>query len=894
MYRPRLRTGLIVLAAALALAVPARAQDARGIPTPEEYFGFPMGADRQLAHWDRMVDYFNLIGERSGRVAVSELGKSTNGHPYLLAVVSTPDTIAELPRYQAMQHELADPRRTTPERAEEIARTGKAVVLIGANVHATEIGTNQVMNDLIHQLATERSAWVEHLLDNLIVLLIPSQNPDGQRMVVEWYRRNLGTAYEGSPLPDLYHEYTGHDNNRDSYMLTQVETRYLNDVLYRQWFPEVYLDSHQMGNSNARIFVPPFKNPPNPNVDPLIWSQVNQLGQAMAGKLHEAGKPGVLWGELYSGYWQGANNTNPWWHNMVGLLTEVASTQLATSVRQQRIAPYRGLRLRRGGSLGIRRRGFRLPLAPPRDVQQRMNYPRPWLGGLWTFGDVVEYNALAMQGLLEAVANGRATFKRNFYKLNQRAIDRFADGSPYAFVIPAAQRDPHAVAHLLHLLQAEAAEIEVADASFTADGDVYSSGTYVARLSQPFGRWIKDILEPQTYPDIRWPYPSAPLDKPYDVTAWSLGMLMGVETIRIDRPFEASLRPLAAEAAAPAGRVVGDGDTFVISHDTNRSFNALNRLLAAGAAVSWAHDALDLGALGRYGRGAMLVTGVERSVMEELADTLRLTIAAADLPDDLGGLRIHAPRLAVFEPWGGNMDAGWTRWVLEQHGFRYTRVRSGELRASGLHDRFDVIILPETSSVTMIQGLLGPNVRPEYRGGIGAQGVQNLVRFVRDGGTLITLGNAAAFAIEHLGVPLANVVRGLSDDAFYCPGSILRVSIDTTHPLGYGMAPVADAMFVGNGGYRLTRANPNVEVGTIARYPNGPLRRSGWLIGEERLRGTGAVMEVSAGRGRIILHTFRVQHRGQTWGTFKLLFNAIFYGPAVVGQPAGRTSLDAR
>ena len=263
---------------------PARAQDARGIPTPEEFFGFPMGADRQLAHWDRMVDYFNLIGERSGRVAVSELGKSTNGHPYLLAVVSTPDTIAELPRYQAMQYELADPRRTTPERAEEIARTGKAVVLIGANVHATEIGTNQVMDDLIHQLATERSVWVEHLLDNLIVLLIPSQNPDGQRMVVEWYRRNLGTAYEGSPLPDLYHEYTGHDNNRDSFMLTQVETRYLNDVLYRQWFPEVYLDSHQMGNSNARIFVPPFKNPPNPNVDPLIWSQVNQLGQAMAGK----------------------------------------------------------------------------------------------------------------------------------------------------------------------------------------------------------------------------------------------------------------------------------------------------------------------------------------------------------------------------------------------------------------------------------------------------------------------------------------------------------------------------------------------------------------------------------------------------------------------------------
>lgn len=890
--------GLLALVAASALAVaagagavPTPARQPDHVPTPEDFFGFPMGADRRLAHWDRMVEYFTLVGERSPRVAVRELGKTTNGHPYLLAAVSTPDTIADLPRYRAMQRELADPRRTTPARADEIARTGKAVVLIGANVHATEIGTNQVMNDLLHRLASERSAQVDHLLDNLIVLLIPSQNPDGQRMVVDWYRRNLGTPYEGSPLPDLYHEYAGHDNNRDSFMLALVETRLLADVLYRTWLPEVYLDSHQMGAGNARIFVPPFRDPPNPNVDPLVWTQVNQLGQAMASKLHEADKPGVLWGELYSGYWQGANNTSPWWHNMVGLLTEVASADLATPVRQQRVSPYRVQALR-GGTLGGRR-SFRLPLAPPRDVRPRMNYPRPWLGGLWTPGDVVEYNALAMQGLLEGVANGRATFKRNFYRMNRRAIDRFAGGAPYAFVIPAAQRDPHAVAHLLRLLQAQAAEIEVAEQPFTADGAAYPAGTYVARLSQPFGRWIKDVLEPQTYPGTRRPYPGAPLDKPYDVTAWTLGMLMGVETVQVERPFEASLRPLAAEALAPAGRVAGDGETFVISHDTNRSFTALNRLLAAGASVRWAHDELDLGARGRYGRGAMLVRGVDRSVAEELAGALRLRVAAADLPDDVAGLRIRAPRLAIFEPWGGNMDAGWTRWVLDEHEFPYTRVRSGDLRASDLHRRFDVIILPETGSVTLIQGLLGPNVRPEYRGGIGAQGVRNLASFVRDGGTLITLGNAATFAIEHLAVPLADVVRGLSEDAFYGPGSILRVSIDTTHPLGYGMPPAADAMFRANGGYRPTRANPHMEVSTIARYPNGPLRRSGWLIGEERLRGAGAVMEVSAGRGRVILHTFRVQHRGQTRGTFKLLFNAIFYGPAMIGQPAGRTSLDA-
>ena len=881
---------LVLLAASLAL--PAAAQQPPAIPTPEEFFGFPMGADRQLAHWDQMVDYFNLVGERSERVQVRELGKTTLGQPYLLAVVSTPDAIRDLPRHQAVQRELADPRATTPERAAEIARTGKAVVLIGANVHATEIGTNQAMNDLIHQLATEQSDWVNHLLERAIVLLIPSQNPDGQRMVVDWYRRNLGTPYEGSPLPELYHEYAGHDNNRDSYMLTQVETRYLNQVLYQEWLPEVYLDTHQMGNRNARIFVPPFKNPPNPNVDPLIWTQVNQFGQAMASKLHEADKPGVIWGELYSGYWQGANNTNPWWHNMVGLLTEVASAELGTPVRQQRAAPYRRLRVPRGESLGPRR-GLGLPLAPPRDTQARMNYPHPWRGGLWTPADVVEYHTLSMQGLLESVANNRTTLKRNFYTMNRRAIERFAGGAPYAFVIPAGQPDPDAAARLVRLLQAEAAEVDVAESGFVADGTAHPAGSYVVRLAQPFGRWVKDVLEPQQYPDIRWPYPSAPIDKPYDVTAWSLGMLMGVETVQVERPFEAALQPLAGPAAIPAGRIAGDGGTFLISHDANRSFTAMNRLLAAGASVSWVTEEIDLGADGRYGRGAMLIADTDRAVLEEVAADLRLQVAAVDLPNDLPRLPIHAPRLAVYEPWGGNMDAGWTRWVLDQHEFPYTHLRGADLRGGELHERFDVIVLPEMNSIRFIQGLRAPNVRPEYRDGIGAPGIHNLLRFVDEGGTLITLGNTAAFAIEHLGAPLANVVRGQSEEAFYCPGSILRITIDTTHPIGYGMPRVADAMFVANGGYRTARTRRTADVRSIARYPDAPLLRSGWLVGEEHLRGTGAIMEVSSGEGRIILLTFRVQHRGQTEGTFRLLFNSIFYGPAMRGLDAVPTTLDA-
>ena len=450
------------------------------------------------------------------------------------------------------------------------------------------------------------------------------------------------------------------------------------------------------------------------------------------------------------------------------------------------------------------------------------------------------------------------------------------------------------MAKLIRLLQAEAAEVTVADEPFVADGAPYPRGTYVIRLSQPFGRWVKDILEPQRYPDIRWPYPNAPIDKPYDVTGWSLGMLMGVETIQIERPFEASTSALVADAQAPPGRVIGKSDTYVLSHGTNRSFTALNRLLSAGATVGWAHEELDLGTGDRYGPGAMLVSDVDRPSLEMLANELRLQFVAADLSSELSVLPIHAPRLAVYEPWNGNIDAGWTRWVLDQHEFSYTHVRSADLRVTDLYGRFDVIILPEMTSVALLQGLEGSNVRPEYRGGIGAQGVHNLRRFVDDGGTVITLGNTADLAVAHLSTPLTNVVRNAPEEAFYCPGSILRISIDTTHPIGYGMPPTADAMFVENGGFRQTRRGNAPTVRTIVRYPNAPLLRSGWIVGDEHLRGTGAVMESPSGKGRVILLTFRVQHRGQTWGTFKLLFNSIFYGPAMNGRPPVQTSLDAQ
>ena len=887
------RRVLLTVAVVLLLGrLPALAQELPTIPSPEQFFGFPMGAERQLAGWNGIVEYFQLIGRRSDRVLVQEIGKTTMGKPYIMAIVSTPDTIASLPRYQAMQRQLADPRTTTEAEALEIARSGKVVLLVGANVHGTEIGSSQMANDLIYQLAVEHSPWVDHVLENVILLLIPSQNPDGQQMVVDWYNQNVGTPYEGSPLPELYHRYVGHDTNRDSSMLTQVETQHLARITYRDWLPEVYLDKHQMDNGYARIFVPPFKNPANPNVDPLVWSEVNLLGQTMAAKLHEAGKTGVIWGELYSGFWAGANSTNPGGTTMVALLTETASAGLASTVLQERTEPDGAPTPREApGPSGVRGRDPRR-LRPPTDVQARMNYPQPWLGGSWSLADVAEYQLLATLGLLEGVANNREMLKRNFYLMNRRTIERFEAGSPYAYLVPAEQRDPVASAKLLQLMQAEAAEVHRADAPFTVEGREYPAGTHVLRLAQPFGRWVKDLLEPQSYPEIRWPSADAPVDRPYDVTAWSLGMLMGVETLRIDRPFDAPLTLMTDAVEAPAGKLSGRGGTYLLRHTSNNSVVAMNRFLRDGADVRWAIDELRVdGTL--YEPGTILVSSASPSTVAAIARDLALDIAATSQMVDVRTLAIPAPRVAVYEPWGGNIDAGWTRWLMEQHELPYTQVRNQDLRRSDLRQRFDVVLIAEMKSSAIITGYRARNVRPEYRGGIGAAGVRNLQAFLAAGGTVITLGNAADFAIQHLGVPFVNALQDVSEDDFFCPGSILRVALDTTHPIAYGMPREADVMFINNGGYLPKRTTRWTSAVTIARYPQRTLLRSGWIAGEELLRGTGAVLEATIGSGRVIMHTFRVQNRAQTWGTFKLLFNSIFYGPAMAGRPAVETSQDA-
>ena len=870
-------------AAGLSASEPQGASSAEA-PTPEKHFGFRIGADNKLVRWDRMIEYFRLLDAASSRIQMRELGRTTQDNAFVLIEVASADTMKQLDRFKQLQRRLyfQDGEPAVAAR-DELFRSGKAVVLVTCNVHSTEIGSNQMAVELVHRLATEDSPLVRKILDNVIFLLVPSLNPDGQIMVVDWFDRNLGTPHESSSMPWLYHPYVGHDNNRDMYMFTQKESRLTARLLWHDWFPAVWLDEHQMGNAGARIFVMPATDPINPNVHPLIYRWNGIFGQAQAAALEAAGKDGIIYNATYTNYWQGAMAWAGWWHNQVGMLTEVASARVAAPVEQQRAQAGRPVPAAPPADASTERRPTGAPgdpLAPPRDVNPRTEYPRPWLGGRWTLRDIVDYELVATMALLEAAADQRETLLRQIYEVNRATIEAGRRGDPAAILIPdATQHDPMSAVRLVEKLQIGGVQVFRAQAAFEADGQSHPAGTFVVPMAQVFGRWARDLLEKQTYPEVRRT-PTAPPEAPYDVTAWSLGMQMGVETVFVRKPLPdtAKLEALTAVPRSP-GSVSGNGPRYLFAYTGGDAAAAVNRLLKEGARVTL-ETVRDQGRVSARAS----VTGASRARIAALADEFGLAVtsaaarsaSAAPAP---GWLALKAPRVGLYQPWTGSMDEGWTRWVLEQYGFAPAVLHNAEIRAGALHDRFDAIVFADQQPRSILDGQTGASVREEYRGGIGEAGLDALKSFVAGGGTLVMLGAAADLAIERWPIPVRNVKRTLSRDEHFAPGTIVRVQVDPSSPLGLGLPAETWGFYNSSPFFVLTEGFASLKTTVAVRYPNAGIVASGWLRGEELMAGRAAVVQVDFSPGRIVLFGLRPQHRAQTHATFPLLFNAL-YGSA--------------
>jgi hypothetical protein len=861
----RAATALCALLFILAGPGFATGRQAAAIPDPEAFFGFRMGTDNKLARWDRIVDYLEQVGRTSDRVRVRRLGDSTDGNPFVVVEVTSPETLADIGRYRQLERRLYFQHGSPdPDERDEIFAQGKVVIAVTCSIHANEIGATQMAVELVHTLATDTSPRVRKILDNVILLLVPSLNPDGQIMITDWFNSNLGTPYATSPLPQLYHRYTGHDNNRDMYVFTQKESQLTAKLLWKDWFPAIWLDEHQMANTGPRIFVMPATDPINPNVHPLIYRWNGILGQSQAAALEAAGKDGIIHNSTYTNFWQGAMAWSGWWHNQIGLLTEVASARIAAPVVQARADVGRQGRQVSPAAPGV--------LPPPVDVTPRTEYPRPWMGGRWTLRDIVDYEMIATMGLLETAADVRETLLRQVYEVNRATVEGHWSGEDTAIVIPvASQHDPREAVHVVEKLQAAGVDVLRAEAPFDADGRRYAAGSFVVPFAQVFGRYAKDVLEKQTYPEVRRSPLGAP-DAPYDVTAWSLGMLFGVEHATVRTYDAAGLKPLTGTPSVGSS-IEGSGPWFSLAYRGADDVKGINELLRRGARV-W----IEPDAEGRSARA--IVGGVSAEDVKQVAALAGMEGRSAPAVEPSGGgMRLRAPRIGLYQPFaGGNMDEGWTRWVLEQYGFEYTTLHNADIRAGGLGRAYDAIILADQGPAQIVNGSTGADVRPEYRGGIGTAGVDALKAFVADGGTLVTLGSACDMAIERFDLPVRDIKATLSSEEHYAPGTIVRVAVDTRHPIGYGMPAETSGFYNNSPFFDIIPSSRRADV--VARYPAEDIVASGWLRGEALMAGRPAVVSVEVRPGRVVLFGLRPQHRAQTHATFPMLFNALYLSAA--------------
>jgi hypothetical protein len=847
--RPRSGTLLTLIGSAIllgALLAPhGPAAGAAAVPTPESVLGFVPGEDRKLADWGQVLEYLRALDAASGRVKVEELGKTTQGRPFVLVTVTSEANAARLEEIRRANARIADPRGLGEEEAEGIVRQGRAIVAMAFSIHSTEVGGTLASIRLLHHLASSDDPRVAAMLDATVLLVIPSHNPDGTDLVARWYRAQLGTPFEGTSPPELYHPYVGHDNNRDWYMFTQAETRLTVRGLYHRWHPQVVHDVHQMGARGARIFVPPYADPWEPNVDGALVAASGAIGSHVASRLTTAGRTGVVTGALFDAWTPG--RAYPHTHGGVRILTETASARLATPID---VKP---------GELDSRASGY-----DPRVASA--NYPVPWPGGRWGLGDIVETQLQASLAILEHAAANRELWLRTALAASRRASAR---SEPFAFVIPAAQRDPSAVTRLLEVLRLGEVEVHRAASAFSAAGRTYAAGSFVVRMQQPASGFAKTVLERQHYPDLR-ACEGGPPKRPYDVTAHTLPLLLGVEVEAVGSPFAAALQ-LVADDAGPAGRVEGQGPRLALGHASGELV-ALSRLLEEGVPVRWALEPFaDAGRV--FPAGTLLVPDSARRIVASLASELGFVARAVRA--EPRALRLRRPRVGLYRSWVPSMDEGWTRFVFEKEmGVAYEPLRDRDVRAGDLRRRFDAIVLPDQPPEALLSGHAKSSMPEQYVGGLGAQGTAALREFVEAGGTLVALDSASLFAIEQLRLPVRNALADVSSGHFYCPGSILAAGADPALPLAHGLPETTPVWFEGSPAFEVEKGQ------AVLRYESGEPLLSGWLLGGERLKGKAALVEVPLGKGRVVLFGFRPQYRAQSRVTYAALLNAIYLSAA--------------
>ncbi len=882
----RYRTRPLIRLLLLSLLVAVAAQAQGRITSPKEQFGFNIGDDYVLANYTQYVDYLKKLDAESDRMTVEEIGTSSEGRPIYLAIITSPENLNNLARYKEISQRLAHAEGLTEEQARSLAAEGKAVVWIDGGIHATEVLGAQQLIENLYQLVSRTDPETMRFLNDVIVLncLV---NPDGMELVSDWYMREPEPAKRSTDnIPRLYNKYAGHDDNRDFYMTALSESEAINRVLYRDWFPQIVYNHHQTGPAGAVMFSPPFRDPFNFYYDPLVMTELDEVGAAMHSRFALEGKPGVTSrsGANYSTWWNGGLRTSPYFHNQIGLLTETIGNPTPTAIP---FVPEKSL--------------------PKNDLPFPIT-PQP----LWHFRQSIDYSITANRAVIDYASRNKDRLLFNIYRMGMNSIERgnrdswtatprrieqvqaqaardritadrggtiptrYFDGlrdrasrDPRGYVIPSDQPDFLTATKFVNALIKNGITIQRATASFFMNGKTYSAGSYIVKAAQAFRPHVLDMFEPQDHPDD-FPYPGAPPTPPYDSAGWTLAYQMGVKFDRILEGFDGPFEKLQGEVKAPAGRIteVNQPAGYLLTHDQNDSFIAVNRLLNSGEEVYWVKNAFT--AKGKaYPAGTHFISAKSTTLakLQKMAQDIGLSFEGTATKPAGEALRLRPRRIGLWDRTGGSVPSGWTRYVLEKFEFPFTVVYGSTIDAGDLAQRFDVLIFAEDGVTSA---------------------TQPLKRFLQEGGTILAIGGSTSLAYR-LELPISDAlaqalpdgrVNKLPATEFYVPGSVLQAKVDNANPLAFGMPERADFFFENSPAFRVPRDAEKKGVKVVAWYDSSTPLRSGWAWGQKYLENTAAVVEASVGKGKLFLFGPEILFRSQPHGTYKFLFNGIYYGRA--------------
>ncbi len=853
-HAPRHGALLLCLALAGSHRAPAAPLAAQEIPSPEEYFGHEMGADRKLVGWSELVAYYELLDEASDRIDIRVLGESTLGRPFLAAFVTSPENHARLEELKALNALLQDPRGASEAEVQRAIRDGRVVVVQSYALHSTEVAASQASAEILYEMATRDDPEWLRVLDEVVAIQFPSLNPDGVDIVNSWYMRWVGTPYEGVSPPELYHYYIGHDNNRDAFMQNTVESRLAASILFREWIPQAYVDHHQMGPFGPRMYVPPYAEPIRPEGDPLVWREMSWYGAQIAYGLEEAERQGVIGHAIYSGWGHFGFHWITPFHNIAGMLTESASARLATPlyVHPEQL---RGAR--------------QLPEYAPQTT-----FPNPWPGGWWRVRDIVVNQKIATFELLEIASKNRETILRNAYLKAKRQSERGAAAETKAYIIPAAQHDPLTMEKMVHRLLLQGIEVHRAPADFVHEDTRYPAGSYVVSRAQPKQAVARYLLERTFYPQNSYTRnPDGSPIRPYDMSADVLAEFMGVRVVPTGTAVEAELE-VVPEYRPPTGRVARGTHGYYVSPRLNDAFRAVNALFDEGVEVR-----RFVRRHGPHEAGGWWIPDADEALVRRVAEETGVDFEAMNVdPGEEFAPPARRLRIGMVQQYGGNMDEGWTRFLFDTFGFPYTTLKAQDVADGNLRRRLDVVILPQASLEEMRGDNVDPDeVPPGYRAGFGEEGVRALESFVLEGGRLITFSSAGDLPIKTFhDFPVVNLVENVPNTRFWAYGSTLRVRVHGDHPLAWGMPENAYVVFFGpNQVYGVRGLDPQHRVKRVASYWKKDVLQSGQLDGEDVIADKAAMVSVDHGDGEVVLIGFRTQHRAQTHGTLKFLFNGL-------------------